>query len=225
MNRVLMAAAIISGLMHMAQAQGSSTPMFQNATITGSGSTITATRVPVLLSTSLVIYVDVTIQFNADQNGALSIAGSPTIAPSATPITGNFVAGTYLGPNTMFNGKGLLVLSGPAVGDGGTTMWSLTTAPGTDPGVYPVSTTFWVGPLANNPYATRLNAASITSTAYSYGIASAQAGECATPWCAGNTGNIIGVAQTGNVLTIASFSDNGTLDKNVPYSILTFTRQ
>ncbi|HUB80591.1 MAG TPA: hypothetical protein VMB03_17425 [Bryobacteraceae bacterium] len=225
MNRVLMAAAVMTGLIHLAQAQGTSTPMFQNATITGSGNAITATRVPVLLSTSLVVYVDVTIQFNADQNGNLSISGSPTFAQSATPITGNFVAGTYLAPNTMFNGKGLIVVSGPAVGDGGTTMWSLTTAPGTDPSIYPVSATWWVGPLANNPYATRLNAASITSTAYSYGIASAQNGDCIAPWCAGVTGNIIGVSQTGNVLTIASFSDDGTLDKNVPYSILTFTKQ
>ena len=118
----------------------------------------------------------------------------------------------------------MLAVSGPAVNNGGATMWSLTTAAGTDPGVYPNSATWWVGPIASNPYVTRINAAKITSTAYSYGIANSTIGY-GSPWNAGTTGTLIGVAQTGNILTIASFSYDGAQDQNTPYAILTFTLQ
>src|ERR1035438_8970139 len=92
----------------LAQSQTPSA-MFQNSTLTGSGNTINATRVPVVISSTLTIYVDMTMQFNVDSNGNLTMAaGYPRIVPSATLLTGNFKAGTYVAPSTKFNGKGLV---------------------------------------------------------------------------------------------------------------------
>jgi hypothetical protein len=218
-------AIFICAVTNIAHAQPA--PLFQNATLTGSGNTITATRVPVVLSATLIIYVDVTLQFNSDNNGNLTLAsGFPQISPSASLLTGNFTAGTYLGPTTLFNGKGLISVNGPAVLAAGATLWSLTTAPGTDPSLYFTSANWYAGPIANTPYADRITAAKINTTqyAYSYGIASS-IDTAPTPWFSGNTGNLIGVSQTGNVLSIATFSTNGGNDKSTPYAILNFTLQ
>jgi hypothetical protein len=217
-------AVFIGAILNTAQAQTTPAPLFQNAVLTGSGNTITATRVPVMLSATLIIYVDVTLQFTSDSNGNLTL-GTPQYSPSPMLQTGNFKTGTYLGPTTLFGGNGLLSVNGPSVSDGGATMWSLTTAPGTA-SVYPTSVNWWVGPIANNPYAARINAAKITSTAYAYGIASTAVSTGApAPWASGSEGTLIGVSQTGNVLSIASFSFNGASDQSTPYAILTFTLQ
>jgi hypothetical protein len=222
---IMAPALFISTLSGVARAQTPPTPLFQNATLSGSGNTITATRVPVVISATQTIYVDIAIQFNSDANGVLTIAnGFPQINQSPNLLTGGFQAGTYLGPLSLFNGKGLISVSGPTVEDGGYTFWSLTTAPGTDPGVYPTSANWYVGPIANNPYAARINAAKITNTTYSYGIMTSSGG-CIAVWCTAGTGNLIGVSQTGNVLSIATFSYEGGSDQNVPYAILTFTKQ
>jgi hypothetical protein len=216
-------ALLISVTIGVAHAQPA--PLFQSATLTGSGNTITATRVPVALSATLIIYVDVTLQFNSDSNGNLTLAsGFPQIVSSPALVTGNFTSGTFLGPTTLFKGNGLIAVSGPAVLDAGATMWSLTTAPGTDPSIYIASADWYVGPIATNPYATRISAAKITSTAYSYGILTGGP-NCATPWCSGALGNLVGFSQTGNVLSIATFSYNGESDQNTPYAVLTFTLQ
>jgi hypothetical protein len=124
----------------------------------------------------------------------------------------------------LFDGKGLIAVSGPAVTDAGATMWSLAAAPGTDPGLYIASISWYVGPIANNPFATRINAAGITSTAYSYGILTGGP-DCEQPWCSGSSGNLVGLSQTGNILSIATFSTNGVNDRTSPYGLLTFTLQ
>jgi hypothetical protein len=200
--------------------------MFQNSTLTGSGNTMTATRVPVRISSSLTIYVDITTQFNVDSNGNLTIsAGYPQIVPSATLLTGNFKAGTYVAPSTLFNGKGLVTVGGPGVTDGGTTTWSLNAATGADANLYPVSATWWAGPIANNPYAARLNKAGITSTAYAYGIA--YSNRCdAHAWCNYSNGTLIGATQSGNVISLVSFTlwtGATDVDSGAPVGQLSFT--
>jgi hypothetical protein len=202
--------------------------LFQNATLTGSGSTITATRVPVALSTTLIIYVDMTMLFNADSNGNLTMAaGYPQIVPSPTLLSGGFKAGNYVAASTLFNGKGLVTVGGPGVTDGGSTSWSLNAATGADSGLYPVSATWWVGPIANNPYAARLSAAGITSTAYAYGVAYCNPSNCPqNQWgeygigYAGGT--LIGATQSGNVISLVSFTSNAT-DHSAPVAVLSFT--
>ena len=211
----------------LAQSQTPST-MFQNSTLTGSGNTINATRVPVVISSTLTIYVDMTMQFNVDSNGNLTMAsGYPKIASSPTVLSGNFKAGTYVAPSTLFNGKGLVTVGGPGVTDGGTTTWSLNAATGADAGLYPVSATWWVGPIANNPYAARLNKAGITSTAYAYGVAySANCNSNAQAWCSYSNGTLIGATQSGNVISLVSFTTytgGPNVDSSAPVGQLSFT--
>jgi len=205
-------------------AQTPPTALFQNATLTSSGSTITATRVPVMISSTLIIYVDMTMQFNADANGNLTMApGFPQIVPSPTLLTGNFKAGTYVAPSTMFGGKGLFTVDGPGVSDGGATAWSLATASGASSNTSPQSAAWYVGPIANNPYADRIKNAGITSTAYTYGIA--YDGLCCGPgWGYGNSnGALIGVSRVGNTITMVSFTYGGNKDTSTPVSQMTLT--
>ena len=226
--RFALTLTVFSAVAFVARAQGQiPSAMFQNSTLTGSGNTMTATRVPVRISSSLTIYVDITTQFNVDLNGNLTLsAGYPQIVPSATLLTGNFKAGTYVAPSTLFNGKGLVTVGGPGVTDGGTTTWSLNAATGADASLYPVSATWWVGPIANNPYAARLNKAGITSTAYAYGIAySANCLNNAPGWCSYSPGILIGATQSGNVISLVSFSlyTGITADYSAPVGQLSFT--
>jgi hypothetical protein len=83
-----------------------------------------------------------------------------------------------------------------------------------------------VGPITNNPYATRINAAKITSTAYSYGIATTVS-NAPDPWFSSAFGALIGVTQTSaTTLSIACFSYGGSSeDQNTPYATVTFTLQ
>ena len=226
--RFALTLTVFSAVAFVARAQGQiPSAMFQNSTLTGSGNTMTATRVPVRISSSLTIYVDITTQFNVDLNGNLTLsAGYPQIVPSATLLTGNFKAGTYVAPSTLFNGKGLVTVGGPGVTDGGTTTWSLNAATGADASLYPVSATWWVGPIANNPYAARLNKAGITSTAYAYGIAySANCLNNAPGWCSYSPGILIGATQSGNVISLVSFTlyTGITTDYSAPVGQLSFT--
>ena len=205
----------------VAHAQGQTpTVVFQNSTLTGSGNTINATRVPVVISSTLTIYVDMTMQFNVDSNGNLTmVSGYPRIVPSPTLLTGNFKAGTYVAPSTKFNGKGYITVSGPGVSDGGATAWSFMTSSGADASTSPVSGNWYVGPIANNPAADRLKKAGITSTALSYGVGSGTNAFGDVVWA---TGALIGVSQTGNAITITSFSDfNG--DHAGPTAQITYT--
>ena len=201
--------------------------MFQNSTLTGSGNTINATRVPVAISSSLTVYVDITMKFDVDSNGNLTVsAGHPQIAPSPTLLTGSFVAGKYVGPSTKFNGKGYITVSGPGVSDGGATAWSFMTSSGADTGTYPVNGTWYVGPIANSPLADRLKKAGITSTAWSYGVSSGGAPYGSSGYGRWSGGTLIGVSQTGNAITIASFESScspNCPDSSAPQDQVTFT--
>lgn len=197
-----------------AQSQQGPAAEFQYATLTGSGNTITASQVPVVISSGLTVYENVTMQFNVDSNGNLTLAsGYPQIAPAPTLLTSGFIAGNYVGPSTVANGKALVTVSGPGVTDGGATEWSISAASGADPTTSPSSATWYVGPISNNPMAARLQSAGITSTAYSYGFATAWYGECNS--C------LIGVSQTGNTITIVTFTNN--IDRSTPVAQITYT--
>jgi hypothetical protein len=220
--RLVLVAILLLSVASVARAQ---TPQasFERSTLTGSGNTINATRVPVAISSTLTVYVDMTMQFNVDSNGNLTMVASyPRIVPSATLLTGNFKAGTYVGPSTKFNAKGFITVSGPGVSDGGTTTWSMSAASSADPSTNPSSATWYVGPIANNPQVDRLKragGAGITSTAWSYGVASGLSSD-SLHWA---PGTLIGVSQTGNAITFASFSFNGTGDYAGPQDQVTFT--
>jgi|HubBroStandDraft_1064217.scaffolds.fasta_scaffold214963_2 hypothetical protein len=224
-SRLIVAATVAASFALVVNAQAPQTgPLFQYATLTGSGNTLTATNVPVVLSGGTTVYQNLTIQFNSDVNGNLSIAsGYPqtTLAPAL--LTSSFQAGSYVGPSTVGNGAAGIAVSGPGVSSGGTTEWSLS-ASGTYSCNYPSSATWYVGPIANNPYAARLNTAGITSTAWSYGVLGN--GPTCFPGNAWYAGSLVGLSQTGNAITIVSFSTDGSAtsgDHSTPQDQITYT--
>jgi hypothetical protein len=193
---------------------------FTNSTLTSSVNTITASWVPVVTATATT-YQNVTIVFNVDASGNLTIApGYPQIVAAPSIVVSNFEAGTYVGPNSVLGGNALVNVSGPGVTNGGATEWSLGVAPGGSGCTYPTSATWYVGKLANNPLYSRIKAAGITSTAWSYGIIGSD--QCTIDGGLWNTGALIGLSQTGNTITIVSFTGNGT-DHNVPLDQITYT--
>jgi hypothetical protein len=197
----------------------------QDATITGAGDVETITRIPVQTSTGSILYYNVTTTFGVTSAGALSVV-STTIVPSPSLIISNFQAGTYASPAGGYTWTDHL--SGPGIGSGGTTAWSFQSNGGAYPACsYPYTASWYTGPISSNPYAKRITAAGITSTDYSYGITGALISDCTSGaadfGAPGGVGALIGAAQTGNSLTIVSFTDTGGKDHSVPIAEITYT--
>jgi hypothetical protein len=163
--------------------------LFQFATLTGTGNTITGVIVPVVTSTGALVYQNVTLQFNVSAAGTLSLASLQAVPATISPIF-SFKAGRYVGPTTINSGKNVIDVSGPGVTSGGVTEWTLATASGASCYTYPGTATWYVGPLADSPLAARVKAAGIntTSTSMYFGVASP--GDClySNYW---NTGTLI----------------------------------
>ncbi len=219
------AAAICAAWAPNARAQEAATisppyAQFGNATLTASLNTMVASWVPVVTATGTT-YQNVTIVFSVDASGNLTIApGYPQIVAAPSVIVSNFEAGTYAGPSSVFSGGALIAVSGPGVTSGGATEWSLAAATGANGCTYPTSATWYVGKLTNNPLYARIKAAGITSTAWSYGIIGSD--QCSIDGGLWNTGALIGLSQTGNTITIVSFT-SGTTDHNVPVDQISYT--
>jgi len=206
---------VFGALTGAASLQAQSQPLFQNATLTGSGNAVNATRVPVVTPSGSIVYVDVSLQFNADATGNLTLAsGSPQISLSASIVSSSFKAGTYIASSNKLNGSGIIVVSGPGIADGGATVWTSVAGVGAFQETYPVNVTWYVGPMANSPYAARVKAAGLTSTVYSYGVIGAQYDIWAT-------NDLVGVSQTGNAITFTRFTNNGK-DMPSPVDQITF---
>ena len=187
---------------------------FGDATITSTNSTIDAIRVPAVDSDGKTHYWDVELVFDTDDLGNLTLAaGYPTITSSDNPLTAHFKPGTYVSPSGA-----KIVVSGPGVTSGGATEWSLAQSGTTCS--FPYSATWYVGTLTSNPLYARLKRDGITSTAYSYGILGTSASCGSGYW---DSGALLGFSQTGNALTIVSFSVSGTDDSSTPGAQITFT--
>lgn len=213
-----------------AQVEGESTisppySLFQYSTITSSGNTIMATRVPVILA-GRIVYEDVTLQFDVDSSGNLTLApGYPQTGRSQNPLVSKFKAGKYVGPSTVFAGQAFIAVSGPGVESGGATEWSISTTSGTSPYTYPSSATWYVGPIAGSPFAGRIQKAGLSPTtqaAWSFGVGSGDGTTLdngAWYWpCL-----LLGFSQIGNTITIISFTDDTGKDHNLPLGQITYT--
>ena len=190
---------------------------------------ISATRVPVLTATGDTIYKNVSVSFDVDADGNLALTPEfPKVADSPALAIFGFLAGKYVGPGSLLAGKATAVVSGPGVLPGGATSWSLTAGPDAADCTYPASATWYVGPLTNSPVAARLKSAEITSTAWSYGVAGNS--PCSSFSSASNhinaywrPGSLIGVSQTGNAVTLASFSFiSSPTDRSAPVDQITY---
>jgi len=219
--RLALTVMVFSAVAFVARAQ---TPQafFERSTLTGSGNTISATNVPVVIS-GVTVYVNVTMQFNVDHNGNLTLSsGYPQVVAAPNLLSASFKAGTYVGPSSIANGNAIVTVDGPGVTNGGATTWSLSATTGADKCTYPSSATWYVGPIASNPMAARLTKVGITSTAWSYGVSSGSGCVDSNNWI---SGTLIGVSQTGNSITIASFTSAylGNSDASAPVAQMTYT--
>ena len=196
-----------------------------SATITGAGDIVQVSRMPVQTSSGTVVYYDVTITFGVTSAGALSVV-STTIGPSPSLIITNFKAGTYASPAGLNFTE---LVSGPGIGPAGTTAWNIAKSGGSNLGcAYPATASWYTGPIASNPYAARITGAGITTTDYSYGISGPISSICSGVESqefnnASNVAPLIGASQTGNSLTLVSFTDPTGKDHSVPVGQVTLT--
>lgn len=213
-----------------AQSAAGRSSYFQYATLVGSTDTITARRVPVATEAGTTVYRDVTIKFNVDADGNLSLTPEyPQFTETLPLMPGSFLSGNYAGPGTLLGGKAAVIVNGPGAADGGTTVWSLSAAPEASTCTYPASATWYVGPIERSPLVARLKRNNITSTAWSYGVAGittcANSTSTSAVWntiyANWDAGALIGVSQSGNAITIASFTRLG-LDNAAPVDQVTY---
>jgi hypothetical protein len=196
---------------------------FQYATLTGSNNTLNVTMLPVVLGNGSVVYKNLTLEVDVNPTtGAITVAsGYPKVTAAPTPQVSSFKAGNYVGPGgTSATQTQLLTVTGPGVTSGGATMWSVSVSPGATGCTYPTTANFYVGSLNSSPLISRLKAAGITSTAYSYGIMGEPACSSDNWW---DNGALLGFSQTGNALTIVSFTYGGSEDQATPGSQITYT--
>src|SRR5262249_5613692 len=156
--------------------------------------------------------------FDSDGDGNLTLsAGYPIVTPSPSLLSSSFQTGKYVGPRNAANGKASITINGPGVVNGGSTTWSSASNSDADPCTFPVSATWYVGPMENNPMAARLKKVGITTTAWTFGVAGpGLPSSCGVGLSfAWGSGAIIGVNQSGNSITFASFTNN-SFDKDSP---------
>src|SRR5580692_8553620 len=91
----------LTGSAFVVDAQTPPYALFQYSTLTGTGNTITATQVPLVIATGVTVYVNLTLQFAVDSSGNVTIvSGYPQEIPAPTVVISDFKAGTYAGPST-----------------------------------------------------------------------------------------------------------------------------
>jgi hypothetical protein len=190
--------------------------LLQNATLNGTGNTFAATYLPVITSNGT-IYVDLTVQFAVDANGNVTVSSVQQV-PAPTPINGDFVPGTYLGPDSSTE---LISVSGPGVTQGGSTEWSLAPASGAAGCLYPNSATWFVGPIKSNPLYARIKKAGIPTggNILFFGVGGSNCN--VADW---QTDSLLGFAETGKQITIESFTQSG-VDHNSSVDQKSYTLQ
>ena len=213
---VLGAASLAASVLLAASPAGAQTTTpsaeFQYSAITGTNSVINVSRVPVTKSNGQIVYYDMALTFD------VSAGGVPTLATSAITLSQNlrvstFKTGTYVASaDTNFS----VLVTGPGIAEAGTTAWTLSST-GEVCGL-PSTGNWYAGSISSNPYASRITAAGITSTDFSYGIVGTPNANC-YPFA---SGNLIGASQVGNTLTIADFSAGNGTDGSIPLSVTTF---
>jgi hypothetical protein len=211
-------AQILENLMPEAGATVTPYALFQYSTLTATGNTINASWIPVVTANGVTIYKDLTLEFNVDASGNLTVTPAyPKVVASPTNLVASFRAGTYTGPTTLRSGEFAIAVAGPGIATGGMTEWTAVASKGADHYTYPSTATWYVGPIASSPLAARLKAAGITSTAWSYGVGGAP--NWGSPW---NPDTLIGVSQVGNTITFVSFTASG-VDHSEPVDQITYT--
>ena len=215
-------AALVSvaalGASQTASAATASPIMLDYSSIVGTGASIRITRLPIQLPDGSTIYKDLTVVLKTSTTGVISAGAKPVQVLSPTLLVSNFQPGVYQNASDTRFG---FVLTGPGVISGSNnTTWSINATAGeSSSGQCGVPAIFYTGSAASNPYAARLAAAGISDPKYSYGLIGTPS-VCGTTYAANA---LVGVAQIGNQLEIASFTDNTGHDHNTAVDHRTYT--
>lgn len=202
------AAALVSlsafaiGLALAPPAQAANPQVFlDSSTIIGAGGTLAIDQLQFTTSAGAVKCDNVTIPFSVGSTGSLAI-GTPGVTACVSLQTNHFVPGTYaiLG----FPKDNTIKVTGPAVGVGGSTVWSLSASTTINSGTWVLDARWTVGPLSDNPEAQAYLKTCSTITPdpnASYGLGS--------PYFSSNT--LVALVQTGGNLTIQAYNGCGIL--------------
>ncbi len=203
--------ALLIGASPAAWAATTPTVYLDYGNVVTAGSLLHATRVPILTSTGVVIYKDVTIQFLTNGAGTLTFT---SIQQPSLPIAPNLSQGIYYLPGFPTFG---LQVTGP--GPGG--IWTIAAAPKYNPACGgPMTVSAYT--TANPNYA-RLQRAGIKpdpNTLYGViGAPTASGSYCpfqdSYVW---TQGSLVGVQQSGSSISIESYSYDGSSDRATPFA-------
>jgi hypothetical protein len=209
----------------LAGAASAAEPRLQDATITGKGSTITISRLPVHTSHGI-IYRDVTIELSVDEDGSVHLATGQTAAahdgiaavrpslvqvpsvPSVPPAPQHFRQGTFE------SADGSLMQLRLRTASDGSQSWHFSTLRA---GASPIEAASWQeGAIADNAHAAIIRRAGIEAQAYSYG--ESEGGSDAF-----TDGALIGAAESGDTLTLVSFRHGCCTNTKMPAARWSFT--
>ncbi len=223
LSLAVLAGTALAGVGATAAIAASSTIYLDYSNVIATGSSIFLNRLPIQLPSGTIIYKDVTIQLNSDSTGLVSDVSPIVQATSPNLLSANFRAGTYVLPSITSSG---FAMTGPGAVPGSVmTKWEVNATP-TKSQYCGSPAVFYAGPLSAHPSTTRLKAAGITSTEYSYGIIGAGAGCSSYSGASFLTGALVGFSQSGSLLTIASFTTySDGKDHNVPVQSITYRLQ
>lgn len=122
----------------------------EELTIVGAGGTLAINQLQFTTPKNKVNCNNVTIRFSVGPTGQL-VVGTPDIDPCVTLQTNEFVPGTY----AILSSKNdnTITVTGPGVGVGGSTVWSLSLLSKANSGTFVISAEWTAGPLSDNPAA------------------------------------------------------------------------
>lgn len=209
-----MAVLLILYLAAPREAEAQPRAFFQWGTANGVENRLSISRVPVTDGRGGVKYYDVSLVFNVDNTGRLTLnTGASRITASPNVAVGAFRPGKYYGGR--FNCDEFIV-GAPGVVQGGRISGSIA-----DDGCLLGDLSFnasWVaGPITGHPNEGALRAAGITYQGYSWGLV----GEVGYDWDASgwNPGDLIGVVQSGQQLILHNFGDDNREDTSVVFTL------
>jgi hypothetical protein len=221
-GKPLTAAAVIGFVSCYGPAALAATPtiFMESAAISGAGDALKLARVPVQKADGTVIYKDISMLFDVDNSGNVTLQPAfVRITASPTLVVGAFKPGTYNGYVAYYTGNPLrdttFKVGSPGVGSGGRISGSIQRITVYQNDGFNASWTS--GAITGHPQQAKLNAAGITSTAYNWGVmGTAGPFTISSGWKAGD---IIGVIQNGNQLSIVNFGIDKNADTNLTFTL------
>ncbi len=212
--RVMIACCVVFGISSI-RLEAQPRALFQFGTSQGLDNRLTISRVPVIDATGAVKYYDVAFAFTVDGAGKLALnSGATKIMASPNLTVGAFKPGIYLGGP----GGCQHIVGTPGVAGG--TRASGSIADDEDDcalSLFEFNASWVSGPIAGHPNEAVLRAAGITFEGYSWGIL----GDVGPDWDdrVWKAGDIIGVVQSGQQLTIHNFGNDKKEDTSATFTL------